>query len=72
MDASSIHVGKDLKDLIHWTHNTDDRMIHFPVRARSSSPTNVLSASEDSQLCSTLLLRLMHSVVLCGPSGLKT
>jgi len=38
MDASSIHVGKDLKDLIHWTHNTDDRMIPFPVRARSSSP----------------------------------
>jgi len=28
--------------------------------------------SEDRQLCDTLLVRLMHSVVLCGPSGLKT
>jgi len=27
--------------------------------------------SEDRGLCDTLLLRLMHSVVLCGPSGLK-
>jgi len=28
--------------------------------------------SEDRRLCDTLLLRLIHSVVLCGPSGLKT